>query len=81
VDILQSSFGDELCVPPDHQDSNYRMVRKTLFPSGIPKDYTVSRMEGEVSAREAATESYEKMIPESIDILLLSVGQDGHIAS
>ena len=79
--MLQNSFGDELCVPPAHQDSNYRMVRKTLFPSGIPKDYTVSRMDGEVCTREAATKSYEKMVPVSIDILLLSVGQDGHIAS
>ena len=30
-------FGDERCVPLYHEDSNYSMVRQTLFFKGIPK--------------------------------------------
>ena len=37
-------FGDERCVPPDHQDSNYGMVKRSLFPKGTPKGYKVIRM-------------------------------------
>ena len=74
-------FGDERCVPPDHQDSNYGMVKRSLFPKGIPKGCKVIRMEGELSEREAVARKYEQMLPESIDILLLSVGSDGRVAS
>ena len=38
-------------------------------------------MGGELSEREAGARNYEQMLPESIDILLFSVGSDGHIAS
>jgi len=74
-------FGDKRCVPPDHQDSNYGMVKRSLFPKGTPIGCKVIRMEGELSEREAPARNYEQMLPESIDILLLSVGSDGHIAS
>ena len=74
-------FGGERCVPHDHQDSNYSMVKRSLFPKGTPKGCKVIRMEGELPEREAAARNYEQMFPESIDILLLSIGSDGHIAS
>ena len=74
-------FGDERCVPPDHQHSNYCMVKRALFPKGTPKGCKVIRMEGELFERELAARKYEQILPESIDILLLSVGSDGHIAS
>jgi 6-phosphogluconolactonase len=48
-------FGDERCVPPEHQDSNYGMVRETLFPDDIPESYTIARIKGEMSDREKAT--------------------------
>ena len=34
-DCAELFFGDERFVPPDHQDSNYRMVRETLLSSGV----------------------------------------------
>jgi 6-phosphogluconolactonase len=74
-------FGDERCVPPDHPDSNYYMVMKTLLAGGIPSDCSIKRMEAENPDREVAAREYEKLIPEKIDILLLGVGEDGHIAS
>ena len=41
-------LGDERCVPPDHHESNYGMVRRTLFPTGIPDGCELIRMEGEM---------------------------------
>ena len=38
-------------------------------------------MKGELTDHEEAARKYEQMLPLSIDILLLSVGLDGHIAS
>ena len=32
-DCAELFFGDERFVPPDHKDSNYRMVRETLLSS------------------------------------------------
>ena len=74
-------FGDERCVPPDHSDSNYGMVMRTLFRVGIPQDCTVHRMEAESDDLEAAAYRYSAVMPKSVDILLLGVGEDGHIAS
>jgi len=41
-------FGDERCVPPDHQESNYGMLKQTLFKADLPEDCSVIRMEGEL---------------------------------
>lgn len=74
-------FGDERCVPPDHPESNYAMAVRTLFAHGVPEACSVIRMEAEDPDREAAARRYEAALPENIDILLLGVGEDGHIAS
>ncbi len=74
-------FGDERCVPPDHPESNYDMAMRTLFRFGIPKDCAVHRMEAESEDLESAADRYASVMPESVDILLLGVGEDGHIAS
>ena len=42
-------FGDERAVPPDHPQSNYRMVRQALLDHVSPKG--VVRMEGELGRR------------------------------
>lgn len=75
-------FGDERCVPVDHEDSNFRAATEALFPSGtLPPGIILHRIHGEaISAEEEAIE-YERRLPSRIDILLLSVGEDGHIAS
>jgi len=74
-------FGDERCVPPEHPDSNYGMAMRTLFGSGMPQGCTVHRMEADSDDLLAAASRYATVLPESIDILLLGVGEDGHIAS
>jgi 6-phosphogluconolactonase len=74
-------FGDERCVPPDHPESNYGLAMRTLFKRGVPQDCTVTRMPAERPDHEAAAEAYSKQLPSRPDVMLLSVGEDGHIAS
>lgn len=77
-------FGDERTVPPDHEDSNYRMAYEALL-SHVPVG-SVHRMRGELDPREAAT-LYEEELkaffdgPPGFDLVLLGIGEDGHTAS
>jgi 6-phosphogluconolactonase len=83
---VHAFFGDERTVPPDHEDSNYRMAREALLDH-IPVG-SVHRMQGELPPDEAA-EAYEAELrdffgPEELprfDLILLGIGGDGHTAS
>jgi 6-phosphogluconolactonase len=72
-------FGDERCVPPDHPDSNYRMAKEALFDRVGAT--LVHRMHGERDDQAAAASDYAKELPDSIDVVLLGMGEDGHTAS
>ncbi len=75
-------FGDERCVPPDHEDSNYNMA-SSAFLRRLEKDphCTSHRMEADRADHEVASREYGEKLPESIDILLFGLGEDGHVAS
>ena len=74
-------FGDERCVPPTHRDSNFGLAMRTLFARESAVSACVYRMEADDPDRDAAARRYEKLLPERIDILLLGMGTDGHVAS
>lgn len=74
-------FGDERCVSPSHPESNYGMAMRTLFQYGIPNGCQVIPMYYDALNSEISALKYETLLPSSVDILLLSVGDDGHIAS
>jgi len=84
------TFGDERCVPPDHEQSNYRMAQETLLgPAAVPGQ-SVLRMRGEIDPQIAAQEYQESLDTlaakgkEQIyrhDLILLGLGEDGHTAS
>jgi len=73
-------FGDERCVPADHPESNYRMVKEALLDRVAPA--TVYRMPAELGP-EGGAEAYAKAVADAVplDFVLLGVGEDGHIAS
>ena len=84
------TFGDERCVPPDSERSNYRMARESLFlPASVP-ERSVARMRGEIEPHLAAEEYQDQLDVlaaqkgEMIfrhDLVLLGLGDDGHTAS
>lgn len=83
-------FGDERAVPPEHPQSNFRMVAETLLAgAGIPPE-RVHRLRGELepqaAARSYAAELRERVPRDScgvpvLDLALLGLGEDGHTAS
>ncbi|MEM6320153.1 MAG: 6-phosphogluconolactonase [Bacteroidota bacterium] len=80
-------FGDERCVPPTHDDSNYGMVYDLLLRKvKVPKSH-VYKMDGSKTPRQAA-QAYTQVFQEFFgatkpffDLAFLGMGTDGHIAS
>lgn len=82
------TFGDERCVPPTDQQSNFLMAKTSLFDHApIPAD-NILRIHAELEPAIAAQE-YESVLRgythghETFrhDLLLLGMGDDGHTAS
>ena len=74
-------LSDERFVALDHKESNYGMVSRSLFVNKIPADCYFYPIEAKLFDQETTASRYEKTLPEQIDILILAVGEDGHIAS
>ena len=85
-------LGDERFVPPDHKDSNYRMIRETLLASefvqprklfAIPTDGTpdsAAARYDEALRQQYGAGTLEAGVP-LFHLTLLGLGDDGHTAS
>lgn len=84
---LHLFWGDERCVPPEDQHSNYgNALRKFISHVPIP-EANIHRIQGELGPQEAA-QIYEDDLrkffgpgPPAMDLVLLGMGADGHTAS
>lgn len=72
-------FGDERCVDPQHHESNYRNIINTLFQDN--KNKNIHRIMAESHDLEYEVKRYSTLVNGKVDLLLLSLGEDGHIAS
>jgi len=74
-------WGDERCVPPDDERSNYRLADETLLRSLRVEPRAVHRIRGELQPADAAGELDKALDGAELDLLLLGLGPDGHVAS
>jgi 6-phosphogluconolactonase len=74
-------WSDERCVPPDDELSNYRLVKENLFDLLTGAPHGIHRIKGELGKDEAAAEYEDELGDTVLDLALLGMGKDGHIAS
>lgn len=79
-------FGDERCVGPDDELSNYRMARKAFLDAVPIPPRNVHRIRGEIEPAQAAAEYAGTLRTDlgaalQFDLVLLGLGPDGHTAS
>lgn len=75
--LMSAFWGDERCVPLDHEDSNFMLAKEALFDRCGPWGnlYPISC--------ELGAETYDRLLSQHIplDITHLGMGDDGHTAS
>ena len=76
---------DERYVPLDDPQSNAGMIEQTLFARGIPEGHRFLRFRTELNDPAATAAEFEREWRafgiESLDLVVLGVGDDGHTAS
>jgi 6-phosphogluconolactonase len=82
-------WGDERCVPPDHEQSNYRMTKEHLLDNIRIPEQNIHRISGELDPENEA-QRYSGLLSKtlkiknglpSFDLVILGLGDDGHTAS
>ena len=83
-------FADERCVGPQDEQSNYRLAQQTLLTGAAGLDAErVHRMEGELGPDEGALRYASELREHAprdgelpvLDLIVLGIGPDGHVAS
>jgi len=85
---VQFFWGDERCVPPDSEKSNYAMAQRTMLSKLPIKPSQVHRIRGEDQPAVAA-QAYEQEITNhfgsagipTFDLALMGLGDNSHTAS
>lgn len=89
-DSLHFFWSDERCVRPADPESNFGLARDCLLAPLAVADRQIHRLRGEVAANLAAAEgeaelrrfaSRQRHGQPVLDLVLLGLGEDGHIAS
>jgi 6-phosphogluconolactonase len=86
IDLSRTTLwiGDERCVDPDDDRSNYKMIKESLLDPLGDRGPRFERMKGELGPEDGA-EDYERSLRSAgtpvFDLLLLGIGPDGHCAS
>jgi 6-phosphogluconolactonase len=80
-------WADERCVPPDHRESNFKLIHDTLLSAVPLPEINIHRIRGEEGPEDAAR-IYEQDIKKyfspdrrAFNLVALGVGEDGHTAS
>jgi 6-phosphogluconolactonase len=74
-------WGDERCVPPDDERSNYLLVKRTILDRIERQPLEVHRVRGELGGEAAAAEYDRELEGVELGLALQGMGPDGHTAS
>lgn len=78
---LDVFFSDERCVPPDEDESNFKMATDLFLGASTAR---VHRMEGELEPDEAARRYHDAIQPyvaDGIDLMFVGMGADCHVGA
>lgn len=82
-------WGDERCVPPTNDESNYKMTKERLFDLVKIPESNIHRVLGEndpLHESERYSDEIKDVLPSKnelpyFDLIILGMGDDGHTAS
>jgi 6-phosphogluconolactonase len=75
-------WGDERCVPPEDERSNFGLAKEALLGRLERQPAEIHRIHGELG-RDAGADEYQRKLTGvgTFDLVLVGLGPDGHVAS